>query len=385
MTPVAAARAAFVVLAVLPAFVTQSANAEIPEIADDYYELLSVSRDAGAPKIRKAYRKLAKQWHPDRNQGNPDAEKMFQAIAEAYEVLSDDEKRQIYDQHGKEGLKEGGGNRGGGSPFGDMFGNFFGGGGRGNQQKKGENVNIDLQVSLKELYNGASIDIELSKQVVCSKCRGSGAKSAKDVKKCKRCKGKGIILVQHQLGPGFVQQMQQECDVCNGKGKIVKSRCPVCSGKKVIHGTDDIVIEIERGMPDGHRVTFPRAGDQSSDIDEAPGDVIYTLRTQPHARFKRRGNDLYMSQPLTLKEALVGFKKSFKHLDGHSVELKRNKITQPNFVLKVAKEGMPHHEFGSDKGDLYVTFTVIIPTKLSADQTGSIGKILDGVAGHSEL
>jgi len=227
--------------------------------------------------------------------------------------------------------------------------------------------------------------VELSKQVVCTKCRGSGAKSPDHVKKCKRCKGKGVVIVQHQLGPGFVQQMQQECDVCNGKGKIVKSKCAVCSGKRVVHGTDDITIDVERGMADGHRITFPRAGDQMEDIDVAPGDVVYTVRTAAHKRFTRRGNDLYMTQPLTLAEAISGFSKTFKHLDAHTVSLKRTKITQPNFVQKIEQEGMPHHEFPSEHGDLYVTYNVIIPTKLSDTQRSDIANVLSGVQGHTEL
>lgn len=356
------------------------------DIEEDYYKLLNVQQDATNPQIRKSYRKLAKQWHPDRNQGNPDATKMFQAIAEAYEVLSDEEKRQVYDVHGKEGLKEGGGGGGGGG-FGDMFGSFFGGGGRGGrqQQKKAPNVELNLEVTLKELYTGAEIEVELSKQVVCTKCRGSGAKSPDHVKKCKRCKGKGVVIVQHQLGPGFVQQMQQECDVCGGKGKIVKSKCAVCGGKRVVHGTDDVTIVVEQGMADGHRITFNRAGDQMEDIDVAPGDVVYTVRTSAHKRFTRRGNDLYMIMPITLNEAIVGFSKTFKHLDAHVVTLKRSKVTQPNFVQKVEREGMPHHEFASEHGDLYVTYTVIIPTKLSSTQKGDLSKILAGIPGHTEL
>jgi DnaJ-related protein SCJ1 len=173
---------------------------------------------------------LAKEHHPDKHKGSEEATKMFQAIAEAYEVLSDEEKRQIYDTHGKEGLKEGGRGGGGGNPF----ANFFGGGGGRQQQKKAPNVVMDLQVTLKELYVGHTVHIELSKQVVCSKCRGSGAKSPDHVKDCKRCKGKGVVIVQHQLGPGFVQQMQQECDVCGGKGKIVKAKCQTCSGKRTV-------------------------------------------------------------------------------------------------------------------------------------------------------
>jgi len=363
----------------LPSLV--SAHELDDKIPDDYYEVLGVQRDSSGPAIRKVYRKLAKKFHPDRNGGSDKATSWFQAVAEAYEVLSDDDKRQKYDQHGKEGLKEGGG--GGGGGFGDFF-NMFGGGRRGNQQKKGSTVQLDLYVSLKDLYLGSVIEIELSKQIVCDRCRGSGAKSHEDIKECKKCKGKGIVITRHQLGPGFVQQMQSECPKCGGKGKMVKKKCPTCRGRKVIHGTDDIQIDIEKGMPDGHRITFPRAGDQSTDIDTTPGDVVYTVRTESHKRFSRRGNDLYMTQPITLAQAISGFEVTFAHLDGHEVTLKRDKVTQPNYVLRVKGEGMPMFEQYSELGDLYVTFTVIIPTKLTGAQRSTISEALGGVK-HTEL
>jgi len=252
-----------------------------------------------------------------------------------------------------------------------------GGGGRGGkQQKKGAPLHLDLEVTLKDLYVGGSVEVEISKQVVCPTCRGSGAKSSKDIAKCTKCKGKGFILVQHQLGPGFVQQSQQHCEKCGGNGKIVKARCPVCAGRKVVHGTDDITLEIEQGMQDGEELVFPRAGDQSGDMDVTPGDVVYQIRTVPHRRFERRGDDLYMSLAITLNEAINGFNKKFRHLDGHEVHLKRSKVTQPDFVMKVANEGMPQHNFPSQKGSLYVKYTVMIPTKLSQDQKSQIGQVL---------
>lgn len=264
-------------------------------------------------QIRKAYRKLAKKYHPDKNKGDAAAEKKFQDIAEAYEVLSDDDKRRIYDQHGKEGLKDNA-QGGGGGGFGSMFNSFFGGQ-RQQQQKKGPTVRIRLPVTLKDLYVGTSVEFELSKQVVCDRCRGSGAKSPKHVKKCSDCGGKGVKLVTRKLGPGFVQQMQQQCERCGGKGKVISAKCPTCSGKKVIHGTDDLTVDVEKGMLDGQETLYPRAADQLSDIDTSPGDVIFTISTQPHKRFTRSGRDLFMTQPLTLVEALTGFKKSFKHLE----------------------------------------------------------------------
>jgi len=356
-------------------------------IPEDYYELLGVKRDATGPAIRKAYRKLAKKYHPDRNKGDKEMEKMFQAVAEAYEVLSNEDKRQIYDQHGKEGLKEqqqGGGHHPGGFGF---FDQFFGGGRRGPQQKKGPTLFLDLEVTLKDLYLGTKIEVETSKQVVCPSCRGSGARSPDDVKKCPACNGKGFRLVTHQLGPGFVQQVQQPCNRCKGTGKIVKAKCRTCGGHKVVHGTDDLIVEVEAGMDTGHEIVFPRAGDQPKDIDVTPGDIVYRIVTAPHPRFSRRGDDLYMTMPITLAEAIGGFAKKFRHLDGHEVTVKRTKVTQPNFVLKVAGEGMPQHNFPSVKGDLYCEFTVIIPTKLTAEQKTTIKSVLSKEDGksHAEL
>jgi len=373
---------AFLVVAVL--FVSSVEFGAAQDDEEDYYEVLTVDRDATEAQIRKAYRKLAKQYHPDRNKGDEAAEKKFRMVAEAYEVLSDNTKRQTYDTHGKEGLsdqQQGGGHGG----MGDMFSNFFGGGGqRGHQQQKAQSLRLDLDVSLKDLYIGASVEIEISKQVVCATCRGSGAKSSKDIKKCGTCGGKGFRLVQHQLGPGFVQQSQQPCEKCNGKGKIVKTRCTVCAGRKVVHGCDEITIDVERGMRNGEEIVFPRGGDQMGDMDVIPGDIIYTIRTAPHKRFERIGDDLYMNLALTLTEALTGFKKKFKHLDGHEVLVKRSKVTQPDFVMAIPNEGMPQHNFPSVKGFLYVRFTVILPTSLSKDQKTGVVKILDNNA-HSEL
>lgn len=340
----------------------------------DYYAILGVPKNASVKEIKKAYRELSRKYHPDKNPGDKAAEQKFVDIATAYDVLTDEEKRRIYDQHGEEGLKQQQQQSQGFNPF-DMFarhsGGFWGQGGQG--QRKGPDINMDLDVTLEDLYLGTSIDFEISKQVICDRCRGTGAKSEHDVETCKACGGRGVQTVKRQMAPGFYMNQETTCNVCGGKGKIIKSKCPVCGGEKVKRGNHQLSIEIERGMQDGQQVVFERQGDQSPDI--TPGDLIFTLRQQPHPIFVRNGNNLYIKQQITLKEALLGFTKTIKHLDGHIVKLTRNRVTQPGFVDALSGEGMPLFNFPSEKGTLYVEYSVYFPEKISETDKDAISKL----------
>jgi len=333
----------------------------------DYYAILGVPKNAQLKEIKKAYRDLSRQFHPDKNPGDKEAEKKFVEVAEAYNVLSDDDKRRIYDQHGEEGLKQQQQGGGGFNPF-DMFSRFSGGfAGQGWQgQRKGPNINMELEVTLEDLYLGASVDIELSKQVICDKCRGTGARNEKDVETCPVCKGRGVQTVKKQMAPGFFMTQDAPCSQCGGKGKIVKHKCPVCQGQKVKLGNHQLTVEIERGMADGQQVVFEKQGDQAPDI--TPGDLIITLRLQPHSAFVREGDHLYIKQHLSLEEALLGFQKVVKHLDGEQVVIQRDKVTQPGFVDVIPGKGMPRFNFPSEKGNLYVEYSVYFPTQLTPEQ-----------------
>jgi len=341
----------------------------------DYYSILGVPRDASSRQIKKAYRELSLKYHPDKN---PEHGEKFVEISNAYEVLNDDEKRRIYDQYGEEGLKDGG--RGGTfkNPF-DIFSQFGFGGQQQQQrgspeQKKGPNVEIPLEVGLQDLYLGKTLKVGHKKQVLCPKCRGTGAKKADDVMTCPDCNGSGVKLVVQQLGPGFVTQTQTTCDKCGGKGKIVKSTCPFCGGKKTSIDTDSITVDIEKGMADGHPIVFEQEGDEAPET--TPGDVIFKIKTLPHKRFVRKGNDLHTSINITLLEALVGFTKKLKHLDGHDVEIKKNDITKPGEVIMIDEEGMPHHEYPSQFGNLFIEFNIKMPTSLTEEQKTAIKEIL---------
>jgi len=340
----------------------------------DYYEVLGLSRDATASQIKKTYRKLSLKYHPDKDPSE-EAKKKYVELTTAYDVLGDEEKRRIYDQYGEEGIKNQGQHAH--NPF-DIF-SAFGFGGRSNtgssqMQNKGPDLEIDLEVTLKDLYLGRVIDVAHRKQTLCHKCRGTGAKKASDVTTCGGCKGTGMKMKVQQLGPGFVQQTQTVCDECGGKGKKVTSTCPHCGGKKVEVDEDNLMVSIERGMVDGERITFSQQADEAPDT--TPGDLIFRIVTAPHKRFVRQGDNLHFSLTISLLEALVGFNKKIKHLDGHIVDVVRAEVTKPGQVITIQGEGMPQHNFPSNTGDLLIEITVKFPTSLTEEQKEGFKKLL---------
>eukprot|EP01127_Copromyxa_protea_P002229 TRINITY_DN12122_c0_g1_i1.p1 TRINITY_DN12122_c0_g1~~TRINITY_DN12122_c0_g1_i1.p1 ORF type:complete len:371 (-),score=90.59 TRINITY_DN12122_c0_g1_i1:62-1105(-) len=339
----------------------------------DFYKVLGVARNASEKEIKKAYKKLAIQYHPDKNKGNSEVESKMQAVNAAYSVLSDPEKRRIFDQYGEEGLNKDNNRGGGWGDMFDLFGRRQGGGGKA-EMKKGQAIYIELQATLEDLYNGRDFEVLQRRQVLCSHCRGTGAEDPNDVSKCPVCGGSGVKIVNQQLAPGFVQRVQTTCDHCGGKGKIVNSQCHVCHGSKVEKGEQFVMVFIEKGMPDGHEIVSPSDGDQNP--DEEPGDLIFKIKTRSHKMFTRQGNDLLMTARISLLQALVGFTSEFEHLDGHKVTLARTDVTPPGFVQTIAGEGMPYFEQASKKGKLYVTYQIDFPSHLTEAQKAEFKRLL---------
>ena len=314
----------------------------------DFYELLNIRRDASEREIKKAFRTLSLKYHPDRNQGNPEAHEINLKINQAYEVLMNPEKRQIYDVYGEEGL--------------DNEQHIQ----QHNRMPKGPNARLDLEVDLSEIYNGNVKEMSITKNVTCKKCRGTGGKLG-NTKKCTKCGGRGAVIEDVNTGMGFSMKMQNVCNKCAGKGIIFAETCDVCRGRKVIKEDKALRIEIEQGMPDGHNIIFPR--ESESHPDHSPGDLILTLKTKKHSFFESRvGNDLYANMELSLKEALMGYEKNIKHLDKREFSVKDNKPTQPFHIRSIRDEGMPTHRYPSSKGDLHLTFKVRLPEKLTEEE-----------------
>lgn len=327
----------------------------------DFYKVLGVGRKASDPEIKKAYKKLSKQYHPDKKNGDKDK---FVEVARAYEVLSDTEKRNIYDRHGEEGLNNAEGGRPS-NPF-DMFANFFGGGGRQDQGvRRGPVAVSDFEVPLSAIYTGQDIEFNIHKKILCDHCRGTGAASDSHIKTCPGCDGRGVKIGRQQVFPGMFAQTQQTCDQCNGKGKIITKACPHCSGAKVHDHTQTYTLEVTPGMPEGHEVVFEGEGDENPDWE--PGDVVLRVRSKKEeGGFKRREESLYWTEIIGVDEALLGFKRNLTHLDGHVVELVRTGVTQPGFVQQIKGEGLPVFQHSGKFGDLFVEYTVVLPTTLSS-------------------
>ncbi|KAG9149114.1 hypothetical protein Leryth_010704 [Lithospermum erythrorhizon] len=344
-----------------------------------YYDLLGVSKTATEDEIKKAYRKAAIKNHPDKG-GDPEK---FKEVAQAYEILSDAEKREIYDQYGEDALKEGMGGGGGmNDPF-DIFQSFFGGspfgGGssRGRRQRRGEDVVHPLKVSLEDLFNGTTKKLSISRNVLCSKCNGKGSKSGAS-SKCSGCRGSGMKVTTRQIGPGMIQQMQSVCNECRGSGETIsdKDRCPQCKGEKVVPEKKVLEVAVEKGMQHGQKITFPGVADEEPDT--VTGDIVFVVQLKEHPKFTRKGNDLFVEHTLSLTEALCGFQFVLSHLDGRQLLIKSmaGEVVKPDQYKAIEDEGMPMHQRPFMKGKLYIHFTVEFPDSLGLEQVKALEAVL---------
>jgi DnaJ family protein A protein 2 len=341
-----------------------------------FYDVLGVPVDANEDQIKKAYRKMAVKYHPDKNPGNSTAVEKFKEVSAAYEVLSDPDKKSTYDRFGEEGLQGGGFHASsaqsifeqffsmGGDPFGRSKG------GRGKQ--KGEDITFNLGVTLKDLYNGKTSKLRVSRNAVCSQCSGRGSLKEGASQNCSTCKGQGIRIITQQIGP-MIQQMQTVCNDCKGKGSVIKDKdkCPHCGGNKVIPEEKQIEVHIDRGMQQGQRINFYGEGEQEPGIEA--GDIIVILKEKKDDKnpdiFKRQENDLHYQHKITLLEALTGFKFYIKHLDDRHllVSSEPGTIIKPGDIKVIENEGMPIHK-QSYKGRLLIHFEIEFPKPEQLDE-----------------
>ncbi|KAF1781566.1 DnaJ domain, conserved site [Phytophthora cactorum] len=334
----------------------------------DYYEVLGVSRDASSAEIKRAFRKLSLKVAPPRQEPRDEnAAQKFAEVASAYDVLSDEEKKTKYDRYGEEGLNNAGGG-GGHDPF-DIFSQFFGGGGRNRRERepsRGPDVVMPLRVSLADLYNGKSLQFSIRRETICHHCHGKGAAHEEDVHVCNECGGQGVKTTTRRVGPGFIQQFQTTCEKCHGKGKIYTSTCPICGGRKVEMADLSFDVDLDKGTPDGFEVELENYADEIS--GQPAGHVRLQVLTAPHPIFTREGDQLWMDMDISLRESLVGFNKTFTHLDGRRVEVVRDEITPPRFVTVLKDEGMPKQHSPSERGQLHIKYHVKFPESLSDEQ-----------------
>ncbi|XP_066466410.1 dnaJ homolog subfamily A member 1-like [Tiliqua scincoides] len=328
-----------------------------------YYDLLGVKPCATMEEIKRAYRRLALRYHPDKNPSEGDR---FKQISQAYEVLSDPHKRSLYDRGGERAMKEGGlGGRGGFGPPMDIFDLFFGGGSRMHgprADRRGKTAVHQLTVTLEDLYNGGSRKLSLQKNVICRSCGGRGGRDGLDTR-CSKCHGSGVEVIVHQLGPNVVHHIQTVCSQCQGQGEWMRplDRCLACNGRKVLREKKVLNVHLDKGMADRQKITFHQEGDQVPGLE--PGDIVIVLDQREHPIFKRRGNDLIIQKEIALVDALCGCRVIVHTLDNRRllVSSRPGTIIKPGDVKCIPNEGMPIYRNPTQRGKLVIQFQVRFP------------------------
>ena len=358
----------------------------------DYYEVLGVSKSATDDEIKKAYRKIAIKYHPDRNPGNKEAEEKFKEAAEAYDVLHDPQKRQQYDQFGFDAPGGGFGGFGGGgfstddifSMFGDIFGGHAGfggfgggfGGGHHAPQYRGADLRINVTLSLQEIATGTTKKFKVKKDVACPDCHGSGAEAGSSAETCTKCGGSGVVMktVRTMLG---IMQTQTECPECHGEGKVIKNKCHNCGGTGVIKGEDIMEVKIPAGVAEGMVVNIPGKGN-AGPHNGVNGDIQVCIFEEANDTFVRDGNDVIYNLLLDIPTAILGGTVEIPTIDGSKVKIKIEPGTQPGKTLRLRGKGLPAVQgYGQGTGDLVVNISVFVPKNLTKEEHKAIESLRD--------
>lgn len=372
----------------------------------DYYEVLGVKKDATDAELKKAYRKMAVKYHPDQNPGDKDAEEKFKEVNEAYEVLSDSQKRAQYDQFGHaafDGGAGGGAGYGGfggfdgadmGDIFGDIFGDFFGGrssrgGSRYNGPMRGANVQTSVRLSFEEAIFGCEKEIEINFKEECASCHGTGAKAGTSKETCSKCNGKGKIMYTQQTMFGTMQNVQT-CPDCGGTGQIIKEKCPDCRGTGYITRRKKLKVTIPAGIDDGQCIRMSGAGEPGTNGGEG-GDLLVEAVVSKHPVFVRKDMNIYSTVPISFAKAALGGPIIIKTVDGQ-VEYEVKAGTQTDTKVRLKGKGVPSLRNKAVRGDHYVTLVVQVPERMNEEQRQALrrfdelmtGKITKEDEGHKK-
>ena len=360
----------------------------------DYYEVLGVEENAPPEQIKKAYRKLAKKYHPDMNPGDDEAANKFKEVNEAYEVLSDEDKKAKYDQFGFDGLDPNFGAGGfgggfGGFDFGDILSSVFGGGGFGgfggggghdrNAPMQGPNLREVLRLTFEEAAFGCEKDIPIERIEACKECHGKGTTDPNGVQTCQRCHGTGVIQTQ-QRTPFGVMQTQQECPECGGDGHIIKNPCKVCSGRGLVRRRTTVHVKVPAGINNGQAINMHGQGHVGRN-GGPNGDLIISIAVSPHPMFTRDGFDVHYTHPVSFVDATLGGELEIPTIDG-KVKYNLPAGTQGDTTFRLKGKGIPRLN-KSGRGDQYVTVSIQVPTNLSAEAKSAL-RAFDSAMKHKE-
>lgn len=366
------------------------------ETKRDYYEVLGVPRDADDAALKKAYRTLAKKYHPDTNQSNPEAEAKFKEASEAYAVLSDADKRKQYDQFGHAAFEGGAGGAGGfggfdfsgdmGDIFGDLFGDFFGGGFGSRSSRsyngpmKGATLRTSIRITFEESIFGCDKEIELNSKDTCTTCNGTGAKPGTQPVTCQKCGGKGQVVYQTQTPLGMMRSTQA-CPDCGGKGTIIKDKCPTCRGNGYTTSRKKVSISVPAGIADGQSLRKAGFGDLGTNGGER-GDLLVEVHVSSHPIFKRQDMNLYSTEPISFATAALGGEIKIRTIDGDTTyEVKPG--TQTDTKVRLRGKGVPSLRNKNLRGDHIVTLVVQVPEKLNREQKEALQAFDDAMNGRA--